>query len=88
MKFHFTYIFYIVDYTSEEINCLKQLPKRTYLLDKEQKFIAYSGLIDILFAYCYNYRANSGEKNVEAGWTISKLSSTLSCFDVSLFFKL
>lgn len=80
------------EYTQKEIDCLKSLPRKTHLLDKEQKFYAYMGLVDILFAYCYNNRINCGERNVETGWTIAKLSSTLSWFDVScslfLFFKM
>lgn len=74
------------DYTEEEIDCLKsKLPKRTYLLDKQQKMFAYCGLVDILFAYMYNRRVNTGEENSESGWNISKLSSTLCWLDVKLF---
>ncbi|RNA15731.1 SHQ1 -like protein [Brachionus plicatilis] len=69
------------DFSQEEIDCLKNLPKKTFLLDKEQKFYAFLGLIDILYAYCYTNRINMGEKNVESGWTIAKLSSTLSWLD-------
>ena len=72
---------YSVEYTDQEIEILKNLPKKTFLLDKEEKFYAFSGLIDILFAYCYNRRINCGEPNVESGWTIAKLSSTLSWLD-------
>lgn len=70
------------EFTQSEQDCLKSLPKRTYLLSKEQKFFAFAGLVDILYAYCYTNRVNCGEKNVEAGWSIAKLSSTLSWFDV------
>ncbi|CAF0856442.1 unnamed protein product [Brachionus calyciflorus] len=69
------------EFTDDEIHCLKNLPKKNFLLDKEQKFYAFCGLVDILFSYCYNNRINLGESNVESGWTISKLSSTLSWFD-------
>ena len=72
-----------LEYTDKEIDVLKSLPRRTYLLDKSQKMSAYLGLVDILYAYCYNNRVNCGESNVESGWTIAKLSSTLSWFDVS-----
>ena len=72
---------YSAEYTGQEIDILKNLPKKSFLLEKEQKFYAFSGLIDILFAYCYNRRINCGEPNVESGWTIAKLSSTLSWFD-------
>lgn len=69
------------EYTEAEMDTLKNLPKKKYILDTEQKFHAYSGLVDILFAYCYTDRINCGEANVESGWTISKISSTLSWFD-------
>jgi protein SHQ1 len=69
-------------FTQKEQDCLKQLPRKTFMLDKEQKFCAFAGLVDILFAYAYNNRVNCGETNVESGWTIVKLSSTLSWFDV------
>lgn len=71
----------INDYTEDEVDALKNLPKKKFLLDCEQKFYAYSGLVDILFAYCYNERVNCGESNVECGWTIAKMSSTLSWLD-------
>ncbi len=73
-----------IEYTEKEIETLKNLPKKKHLLDSEQKLYAYTGLVDILFAYCYTNRINCGEDNVEAGWTISKLSSTLSWFDVNI----
>jgi protein SHQ1 len=69
------------DYDEKQFDILQKLPKRTYLLSKEQKFEAYAGLIDILFAYCYNRRINCGCPNVESAWTISKVSSTLSWFE-------
>lgn len=72
----------IVEFSQREIDCLKSLPKKTYLLSREQKFFALAGLVDILYAYCYNNRVNCGEANVESGWTIAKLTSTLSWFDV------
>ena len=71
-----------IEFSESEMDVLKNLPKKNYLLDKEQKLYAFSGLVDILFAYCYDQRVNCGECNVETGWTISKLSATLSWFDV------
>ena len=70
-------------FTDEEIDRLKSLPNKNYLLDKNETFRAFAGLVDILFAYCYDNRANCGDStNVESGWTIAKLSSTLCWFDV------
>uniref|UniRef100_A0A915Q558 Protein SHQ1 homolog n=1 Tax=Setaria digitata TaxID=48799 RepID=A0A915Q558_9BILA len=60
---------------------LKNLPKKLfpkYALDLE-KVIALS-LVDILFAYLYDMRTTEGEHSSESGWTITKLSPTLSYF--------
>jgi protein SHQ1 len=77
-----------VDYTDDEIDSLKNLPKKSFILDKNEKFMAYTGLVDILYAYCYNNRVNCGESNSEDGWTIAKLSATLSWFEVSPILEL
>ena len=42
--------------------------------------LIYYGLIDILFAHCYNIRTTEGEDTVESGWTVCKLSGTLCSF--------
>ncbi|KAK6618586.1 hypothetical protein RUM43_012977 [Polyplax serrata] len=39
-------------------------------------------IVDILFCYAYDKRTNEGDDSVESGWTINKLSSTLSWFEV------
>lgn len=70
-------------FTPQEIDLLKDFPNKEYLLSGEEKRIVYLGLIDILFAYCYDQRTTNFEGNCESGWTITKLSSTLSWFNVS-----
>ena len=40
------------------------------------------GLVDILYAYCYDLKTTFGEHNSETGWLISKLSATLACSEV------
>ncbi|KAK3581255.1 hypothetical protein CHS0354_032981 [Potamilus streckersoni] len=77
--------------TEEEKEKLRKLPRKEYLIDDKVLPSVYLGLVDIIFAYAYDHRTTEGEKNVESGWTICKLSSTLSwleCFsnleDVSL----
>lgn len=57
-----------------------------HLLDETEIRVALLGLVDIMFAYAYNNRVTEGENTVESTWTIRKLSSTLSWFDVSTFF--
>jgi hypothetical protein len=57
-----------------------------HLLEETEMRVALLGLVDIMFAYAYNNRVTEGENTVESTWTIRKLSSTLSWFDVSTFF--
>lgn len=71
----------IFKFTEKELDFLKDLPNRTYNLSPAQVSYCFNGLIDILFAYCYDRRTTYFEGTCESGWTISKLSATLSCFD-------
>ncbi|KAJ3188872.1 Hsp90 cochaperone shq1 [Gaertneriomyces sp. JEL0708] len=66
-------------FTEREQELMRSLPNKEYLLDNERA--TYLGLVDIVYAYCYNYRTTEGDNTVESPWTICKLSSTLSCFD-------
>lgn len=72
----------IVEFTAAERDELKNLPNRTYMLDKATKRSLYLGLVDILFAFAYDFRSTEGEGTVESAWTICKLSSTLSWLEV------
>ena len=40
------------------------------------------GLIDILYAFCFDLRTTLNEESTESGWLISKLSATLVCNEV------
>ncbi|KAJ3337966.1 Hsp90 cochaperone shq1 [Gonapodya sp. JEL0774] len=40
----------------------------------------YLGLVDIMYAYCYDLRTTEAEHTVESAWTICKLSATM-CWD-------
>ncbi|KAL0480087.1 hypothetical protein AKO1_007255 [Acrasis kona] len=59
-----------------EKQTMMNLPKKEYLIEDERK--VYLGLVDLLCSYCYNHRTTQGENTVESGWTLCKLSSTLS----------
>ena len=57
-----------------------KLPRRGYVIgknSKEEKSVIL-GLVDILYAYCYDHRMNIGEENVESALNISRLSARLS----------
>ncbi|KAK9309721.1 hypothetical protein QLX08_000713 [Tetragonisca angustula] len=64
-----------------EIDLLKELPNKEYLLNNEETHKLLLSLVDILFGCCYNHRTTLGENTVESSWTINKLSPTLCWFD-------
>lgn len=76
-------------FTEEEKQILRELPNRTYLIDSDQSLLL--SLVDIVFAFAYDYRTTLGEHTVESGWTIARLSSTLSwlcvCFSTASYFS-
>ncbi|XP_014209987.1 protein SHQ1 homolog [Copidosoma floridanum] len=69
-----------VCFSNEEKDLLKELPNKDYLLDSTEVNMILYGMVDILFASCYNCRITEGENNTESGWILTKLSSTLSWF--------
>lgn len=48
-------------FTEDEIFRLKNLPRKEFKLTKEEKLIMLYGLVDILFAFCYDKRINEGK---------------------------
>lgn len=90
-----------IKFTDEDIDSMIRLPKRECMLIFNYSIINFLilildiienerhtmlSLVDIMFAYAYYVRTNFGEDNVEADWTIAKLSSTLSWFEVCIQF--
>lgn len=52
------------------------------------KYNIYLNIIDILFSFLYNCLVTEYENSSESGWTINKLSATLSClmdFDLNYY---
>ncbi|ORX88265.1 SHQ1-domain-containing protein [Anaeromyces robustus] len=72
-------------FTEEENRMMTNLPNIEFNITNEKAL--YLGLVDLLFAYCYDYRTTEGESTVESPWTIVNLSSSLSCFDTFLTLK-
>ncbi|KAG5881928.1 hypothetical protein JTB14_034286 [Gonioctena quinquepunctata] len=70
-----------ITFTDKELDFLKDQPNNSYNLTTLQARYAFNGLLDILYAYCYDKRTTDYEGNSESGWTIVKLASTLSWFD-------
>uniref|UniRef100_A0A094ZI25 Cyclic nucleotide-gated cation channel alpha-3 n=1 Tax=Schistosoma haematobium TaxID=6185 RepID=A0A094ZI25_SCHHA len=73
------------EFSSDERHRLITLSTRRLPLQPdnalEEKMI-YLGLLDLLFAYIYDYRVREGETMSESGWNIVKLAATLSWFEV------
>lgn len=46
--------------TDDEIFRLKNLPRKEFKLSKDEKLLVLYGLVDMLFAYCYDKRINEG----------------------------
>lgn len=70
-----------LEFTSKELYFLKDLSNIEYILNEKQINYVLNGLIDILYAYCYDKRSTSFEGNSESGWTIVKLSASLCWLD-------
>ncbi|KAI9143501.1 SHQ1 protein-domain-containing protein [Paraphysoderma sedebokerense] len=78
----------IYEYASKDIKFSEfeksqmiNLRSKELLLSKKEQKPLYLALIDLLYAYCYNYRTTEGENTVESGWTVAKLSACLSALD-------
>lgn len=70
-----------IQFSNKELDFLKDLHNVEYNLNENQITFALNGLIDILYAYCYDKRSTSFEGNSESGWTIVKLSASLCWLD-------
>ncbi|XP_065183203.1 protein SHQ1 homolog [Sycon ciliatum] len=70
-----------VTFSSEDLDRLKELPNKEYLLDRPLTRCTYLGLVDLMMAYAYNHRSTCGENTVESGWTVSKVACLLSWFE-------
>ncbi|CAH8494933.1 unnamed protein product [Schistosoma turkestanicum] len=73
------------EFSSDERHRLITLSTRRLPLPPDnavEEKILYLGLLDLLFAYIYDYRVREGETMTESGWNIVKLAATLSWFEV------
>ena len=70
----------LLKFSSKEDANMRDLPNKEYLLSYEKSI--YLGLVDLMFAYCYNYRITEGDNNVESVWCIGKISPTISSLEV------
>ncbi|GMI28011.1 hypothetical protein TeGR_g8809 [Tetraparma gracilis] len=69
-------------FTPAEAALLSSLPNLEHLLPSPPPRHLLLGLLDVLFAYCYDQRLTSSEGSVESPWTISILAPSLSWLEV------
>eukprot|EP01091_Cochliopodium_minus_P020059 TRINITY_DN8646_c0_g1_i1.p1 TRINITY_DN8646_c0_g1~~TRINITY_DN8646_c0_g1_i1.p1 ORF type:complete len:331 (-),score=121.57 TRINITY_DN8646_c0_g1_i1:142-1134(-) len=67
------------EFDEKEHQQLRDLKNKDYIIQNEAEI--FCGIIDVLFAYCYDHRTTQGDETSESGWTITMLSSSLSWFD-------
>ncbi|XP_077287096.1 protein SHQ1 homolog [Arctopsyche grandis] len=71
-----------IKFTDDELEILKDLPNKEYLLTKEEFDNVTYSLVDIIYAYCFEKRVTCNENTIESSWTINRISGTLSWFAV------
>ncbi|VDP22740.1 unnamed protein product [Soboliphyme baturini] len=67
-----------VTFSMDECDRMKNLPKRRIRLNKAETSVVVRSLVDIMFAYVYDFVTTLGEHSVESGWTIRSLCATFS----------
>lgn len=69
-----------IEFDEMEQKKLACLPNKEYLISANslEEKILFLGLVDLLFAVCFDFRINCGESNVESAHNITRISSTLS----------
>ena len=71
--------------SKEEKEVLVGIKSKILSLDEKQTRMIYSGLVEIIFSYCYISRSFYGEMEPEASWIIAKISPMLSWVNISHF---
>lgn len=71
----------LIKFTDKELDFLKDLNNISYNLTETQQNYCRNGLIDILFAYCFDKRTTIFDSTCESSWTINKMSATFCYFD-------
>ena len=65
-----------IAFSEAEQEAMRRLPRKEYMVANKKTELL--GLIDIVYAWCYDHRTTTGDPTVESAWTIATLSSTLS----------
>lgn len=72
----------LFQWTERETNFLRELETPPQCLVHEQIIYGFHGLVELLFAYCYDKRINQFEECSESAWNINTLAASLCWLDV------
>ena len=70
------------DFTSDESRKLLKIPRLEFLMSRPTSKICFFSTVDVVYACVYDVLMFGIEGSCESHWTISKISSTLSWFDI------
>jgi protein SHQ1 len=79
--------FSMIGYTEDENEILVNLKRKEFLISPHTDSSIHAMIIDILLAYCYDYRLTNGEYNVESACNITCLSACLHWLDTPSNFQ-
>ncbi|KIJ17456.1 hypothetical protein PAXINDRAFT_168113 [Paxillus involutus ATCC 200175] len=68
-------------YTEQENMEMLRLPRKEYIMDKDQERTLYLTLITLLFAHAYDKRTTLDDPTPESAWTICTLVPVFSALD-------
>ena len=68
-------------FSDDERDELQRLPRRSYLLSRQDKVEAAAALVGILYAFCSDRRMGQGEGSCESGSNMARLAPPLCALD-------
>jgi protein SHQ1 len=69
-------------FSDDERDELQRLPRRSYVLSRQEKIEAAAALVGITYAFCSDRRMGMGEGSCESGSNIARLAPPLCALDV------
>ncbi|CAK7906017.1 protein Shq1p [[Candida] anglica] len=73
-----------VDFSTKEQEQMLDLPRKSYILEEQQKQELLTLLVSLLFAYHFDLRETEGDHNIESAWTIGRLTPQISFLDAAI----
>ena len=71
-----------LSFSDDERDELQRLPRRSYVLTRQEKVEAAAALVGILYAFCSDRRMGLGDASCESGSNMARLAPPLCALDV------